>query len=273
MSSEYSLNIDEIRACLDRSGYLMESRLVRALSGADFFVEPNVAHKDPRTGKSREVDLVAEDASLSFHPMMCVKTTFVVEAVNNRFPFVLLTERPSTPGSNFENYIKVGWSEAVQPFFSKFDLYGEKKADWENLFSQYCVLSKKNSKDELMASHPDDIYGSFLKLAEYTENEMKGFADWQGAERYWRMFFWQPMLVVSGQLVTVMLGEDGTPQLRETPMGRLEFNWHDVDAPQTTVIEVVREDYFLERVKAIRAHDADIETRMHDYRIGFEAAL
>jgi hypothetical protein len=160
MPQEPPLTLDQVRACLDRSGYLLESRLVRALSNAYFFVEPNVAHKDPRTGKSRELDLIAEDSGRTDNPKTCVKTTLVVEAVNNRFPFVVLTERPSSPNADFENYVKFAYTPEPSPFLHSFHIYDEKKADWLNLFSQYCVLTKKSSKDELMASHPDDIYGS-----------------------------------------------------------------------------------------------------------------
>ena len=46
MPAEQPIPIDVIRESLERSGYLMKSRVVRALTAADFFVEPNVTHKD-----------------------------------------------------------------------------------------------------------------------------------------------------------------------------------------------------------------------------------
>ena len=80
----------------------MESRLVRSLTEQGYFVEPNQVLRDPRTGKSREIDLVTEYYSYnSERPKVCVKTHFVVEAINNRFPFVLTTERPYTPNARF----------------------------------------------------------------------------------------------------------------------------------------------------------------------------
>ena len=114
MLSESAISIEDVRECLERSGYLMESRLVRSLCDANFFVEPNVAHKDPRTGKSREIDLIAEDGGRAFHPKTCVKTQLIVEAVNNRLPVVLLTERPSSPNADFENYLKFGCTPEVK---------------------------------------------------------------------------------------------------------------------------------------------------------------
>ena len=268
MYAEPPIPLDAVRDALERSGYLMESRLVRILTAADFFVEPNVSHKDPRTGKAREIDLTAESASGSFRRGVCVKTTFVIEAVNNRFPIVLLTERPSSPNADFESYVKFGTSPNPCPFLDEIQIYDEKGADWNNLFSQFCALSKKSGKEELMASHPDDIYSSLLKAAEYTEDQVAEFEAWTENEtgKYWRLFVWHPMLVVSGQLLTAKFSPEGTVLLQEVQIARLEFNWHDGDSRKTTVIEVVREDFLLQRLDAIRAQDDSLEERIHDLK-------
>src|SRR5882724_5884525 len=215
--------LEKVRECLERSGYLLESRLVRSLTDQGYFVEPNQVLRDPRTGKSREIDLVAEYYSYNrVRRNVCVKTHFVVEAINNRFPFVLTTERPSTPNADFESYIKFAATPEPNPFIGELDLYEEKQADWENLFSQYCLLTKKKSDKEFMASHPDDVYGSLLKLSEYVEDAVDIWNSRDGLEddKFWRLFFWQPMLVLSGQLVSVRLREDGAAELQEVSMGR-----------------------------------------------------
>lgn len=268
MYAEPPIPLDAVRDALERSGYLMESRLVRLLTAADFFVEPNVSHKDPRTGKAREIDMTAESSSGSFRRGVCVKTTFVIEAVNNRFPIVLLTERPSSPNADFESYVKFGTSPNPCPFLNEIHIYDEKGADWNNLFSQFCALSKKSGKEELMASHPDDIYSSLLKAAEYTEDQVAEFEAWTENEtgKYWRLFVWHPMLVVSGQLLTAKFSPEGTVLLQEVQIARLEFNWHDGDSRKATVIEVVREDFLLQRLDAIRAQDDSLEERIHDLK-------
>lgn len=263
------VTLDEVRECLERSGYLLESRLVRSLTRHGYFVEPNQIVRDPRTGKAREIDLIAEYDH--FNPerrKVFVKTNFVVEAINNKFPFVLLTERPSTPMADFESYIKFACTPEPNPFIDKFDIYEEKGADWENLFSQYCAITMKRGDKELMASHPDDVYASLLKLAEYVEDQLAVWATREGLEHdeYWRMFFWQPMLVLSGQLVSAHLQEDGTTELRETSIGRLEFNWHAEDENRTTVIEVLTEEFFLERLAAVVEKDDELEGKLHILR-------
>ena len=267
MHKDY-VSLEKIRECLDRSGYLMESRLVRSLTEQGYFVEPNQVLRDPRTGKSREIDLVAEYYSYNRErPKVCVKTHFVVEAINNRFPFVLTTERPYTPNADFESYIKFAATPEPNSFISELDLYDEKHADWENLFSQYCLLTKKKSDKEFMASHTDDVYGALLKLSEYVEHAL---AIWASRDRpdakYWRLFFWQPMLVLSGQLIRMQLRDDDTPELQEVSMGRLEFNWHDDDQPRTTVIEVVTEQFLLKRLATIVEKDDELAEKVHALR-------
>lgn len=269
MSSEH-ISLEKIGECLDRSGYLLESRLVRSLTDQGYFVEPNQIVRDRRTGKGREIDLVAEYFRYNpKRPKTCVKTYFVVEAINNKFPFVLLTERPNSPGADFENYIKFICTPEPNPFTAHLDIYENKGADWKNLFSQYCVITEKGSgKKELMATHPDDVYSSLLKLSEYVEDQIYSWTTGDLLERteFWRMFFWQPMLVLSGQLVSAHLLENGTTQLRETTMGRLEFNWHDDDQHRTTVIEVLTEEYFLKRLTIMIEKDDELEGKVYALR-------
>lgn len=266
---EDNIPLDEVRECLERSGYLLESRLVRALSKQGYFVEPNQVVLDPRTNKSREIDLVAE----RFHyapefPKVVTITHFVIEALNNKLPFVLTTPRPYSPAADIESYLKYVCTPHDNPFEEAIDICEEKGAFKDNLFSQYCALSRKNNSKELMASHPDDVYGSLLKMSEYVESQM---VEWGSrghlqADGYWRWLFWQPMLVLGGQLVEVNLSEDGSPTLKETAVGRLEFNWHAGDQRKTTVIEVITEEYFLNRLDAVVQKDCEIAGKMFQIR-------
>ena len=271
MPAEPPIPIDDIRESLERSGYLMKSRVVRALAAADFFVEPNVTHKDNH-GKARGIDLTAETAGGLNRRGVCVKTTFVIQTINNAYPIVLLTERPSTPNADFESYIKFGTSPVPCPFLDQIQPYEERAADWHNLFSEICALSKLHGQDEFTACQPDDIYSSLLKASQYTEDEVGAFNGWITEEtgRYWRLFFWHPMVVVSGQLLTAKVTADGAVQLQEVPLARLEFNWHDGEDRKTTVVEVIREDFLLERLDSIRVQDDTIEARIHTIKLKHE---
>jgi hypothetical protein len=262
-----TISAEKIEECLERSGYLMESRLVKTLSTRGFFVEPNQVICDPRTGKSREIDLVAEYYRYNpERPKICVKTYFVVEAINNRFPFVLMTQRPWSPNADLENYIKYICTPEPNDFTAEIDLYEEKGVDYNDLYSQYCVLTKKSNSRDLMATHPDDVYGSLLKLSEYVEDEMEPWNSRGDLEHddYWRLFFWNPML--SGQLVMANPDEDGKIQVKGIPMGRLEFSWHADGQPRTTVIEVVTEDHFYERLAVVVKKDDEMEAKIDKIR-------
>ncbi len=246
----------------------MKSRVVRALAEENFFVEPNVTHKVPH-GTSRGIDLTAEVAGGLNHRGVCVKTTFVIQALNNAYPIVLLTERPSTPNADFESYIKFGTSPNPCPFHDQVHIYDERAANWHNLFAEICALDKPHGQDEFTARQSDEIYSSLLNASRYTEDELSSFNEWVAEEtgRYWRLFFWHPILVVSGQLLTAKVMEGGAVQLHEVPLARLEFNWHDGEDRKTTVVEVVREDFLLERLDSIRVQDDAIEARIHAIKL------
>jgi hypothetical protein len=223
-----SPSIDEIRQCLDRSGYFLESRLVHSLTQRNYFVEPNQVVRDPRTGKSREIDLIAERYRYSKeYPNASVITHFVIEAVNNKYAFILTTERPSSPGADFEGYVQFACTPNPNPFLKEIDIYEEKGprcgSHWKNVFAQYCVLSKNNNASELMASHPDDVYGSLLKPSEYVDGAKSRFESRELNDDYWRLWFWHLMLVLNGQLVTVRMGGDDTPKLEESDTGLLDL--------------------------------------------------
>lgn len=274
MTTNDQITIDVIRKSLERSGYLMKSRIVSALDASDYFVEPNVSHKGTE-GQQRAIDITAEARSRVHRPGICVKTTFVIQTVNNAYPIVLFTERPSTPNADFESYLKFGTSPDPCPFHHKVHPYEERAADWRNLFSELCMLAKEQDQEELVAGPSVEVHSSILRACEHTEQEVESFHEWTSGEagRYWRLFFWHPVLVVSGQLLTAKVGADGAVQLQEVPLARLEVNWHDGDERRTTVVEVIREDFLLERLEVLRTQDDAIEERIHAFRLSPESGV
>ena len=96
----------EMQEALLRSGYLMEGRLVKMLDGLELFVESNNSYLDEKSGISREIDLIAETGRFDTpREKVCVKTTFVIEAINNLYPVVLLTEQTWSPNAQQDEYI------------------------------------------------------------------------------------------------------------------------------------------------------------------------
>lgn len=262
----------EITECLRRSGYLLESRLVRSMAEAGFFVEPNVSILDARTGKSREIDVLAE--YYEHDPerrQVSVKTYFAIEAVNNNLPFVLMTPHPGSPNDVFEEYLRYGVTPDPSPFLDSIDLYDEKGGD-NPRYTQYCGLSRKRANDDLMASHLDDIYTSLLKLAEFTEARHEEFEnhEWRSDDPFWRLVFWQGILVVGGDLVTAIEDENGDLAVAEVESGTLIFNFHVHDEPRSTLVHVVREPHMFQFINSVVAVDRGLTLRLHDIRSAAE---
>lgn len=139
----------EVLSCLERSGYLLESRIVRNLVAHGFFVEPNQSVLDPRTGKSREIDIVAEhfDWDSPRHEIR-VKSSFVIEASNNKLPIVLLAERPKSPVlATYESYLKFGCSPEPFPYYSELGCFEDRLQTDGRVYSQFCAISEKKVRD------------------------------------------------------------------------------------------------------------------------------
>jgi hypothetical protein len=258
----------QILECLNRSGYLLESRLVRRLSEDQFFVEPNIAVVDPRTGKTRELDLVAEYFDpVNAQPDVSVTTHFAIEAINNPLPLVLMTEHPWSPNENPEDYLRYG-TMPIPSLTNAFDLYSERVGTETIKYSQYCALSRKREKDELMASHPDDLYSSLLKLSEFVEYGVTEFdnREWFDGHLFWRLWFWEPVLVLGGDLLVAKETSDGTIDVEEVDYAALIFNFHIAEEPKTVVIRVLRERHLLPFLKSVIAVDNSLEARIHEMR-------
>jgi hypothetical protein len=149
---------------LMRSGYTLESRIINKLVQRNFFVEPNQRVLDPRTGKSREIDLIAElfeydPESPAAKHRVHVSTYFVCEAKNNPYPVALLTELPFSPGlSTWESMY-----EGKTGFFSDNNLetsFYDFLTKEQKIYTQYCSFRPKkgDNESEWMAWHPDDFY-------------------------------------------------------------------------------------------------------------------
>jgi len=260
---------DEILVCLQRSGYLLESRLIRTLSSEHFFVEPNIAALDPRTGKTREIDLAVEffDSESARHGIS-VKTRFAIEAVSNDLPLVLMTPHPDPRTEDFESYLKYGTTPDPCPLLDEADLYEVKPAFDMPHYSQFCCLSRKRKDDALMASHSEDLYSSLQKLAEHIDQEVTQFAalTWPPEDRFWRLWFWEGVLVLGGDLLVASEQENGTISLTEVDQGALIFNFHASDQPRCALIQVVREPRLLSYLNASVSIDNEIALRLRALR-------
>lgn len=259
----------EMMECLRRSGYMLESTVVRNLNAAGFFVDSNQAVQDERTGKSRELDIVAE-----FHSYKpdrrgaWVRTTLVIEVVNNSYPFILVTPRPTSANCPIDDYVRYTCTPSEEdgnPFLKHVDILGLRGAvEWE-VHSQYCALTRKKANAELMACHPDDVHSSIQKTVEYSLDAIEGWS-LGVSDNYWRLFFWQPVLVLRGDLFLLKRTRDAKTRLRPAVSGKLEYNFHYRGRPETMVVDVVTEPHLLDLLSRYVSQDEICEEQIFKLR-------
>lgn len=187
-----------------RSGYVMESRIIHALVKRGFFVEPNQRIIDPVTGKSREIDIMAElwDSAHEMSPAstrVCVAVHFVCEAKNNPYPIVLLTELPLSPNLEIWDSLYQG----TTGFFKNNPLdpsYFDLMVGEQNPYTQYCSFKpKKNGKgSEWLAWHPEDFHDDLEKIVTYCRSEAKEIDEL--TDDYHRLFLYLPVVILAGDL-------------------------------------------------------------------------
>lgn len=194
---------NKMQAALMRSGYVMESRIVSRLTDSGYFVQPNQRIADPKTGKTREIDFIAEAwdinrADIIAAKKMSVLTRFVCEAKNNPNPVVVLTKVPYTPHLLLEECLREARTGNFRHATSSFlDLFlGEET----NAYSQYCSFKVNKSKagEEWVAWHPDDFYDDLEKIIAYCDQEVVTLSSLD--DGYDRLHLYLPVVVLGGDL-------------------------------------------------------------------------
>ena len=74
---------EEAKAALQRSGYLIESRIAALLEKDGYYIQANDAYVDPTTAKSRELDLFAMGANKLSRKDDFIFPVVLIECVNN----------------------------------------------------------------------------------------------------------------------------------------------------------------------------------------------
>jgi len=265
-------NENEIIEALKRSGYLLESEISKILAKAGFFVETNQVIEDPLTGKSREIDLIAEYYEHDERRTIskCVsKVHFVFEIKNNSAPIVLLTKFEHSP--NIEDWL--GLKECITiPKGIKYDLHD---AYWKRLvykekysiFTQYCSFQKKKENSELMALHPDNIHDGLSKICQYCEEAIGEREIEEMAGGYLRHFIYVPVLLIAEDLFELEYSEENNPKLKKVETSILVYNYHYKKQPSMAYIFIVTKKGFPDFMHSMIELENTIELEMIANRI------
>ena len=268
MKKSIKISEKEMLDALNRSGYLLEAEISRILAEAGFFIETNQVIDDPITGKSREIDLIAEyfnydEALSSFN--VAANVYYVFEIKNNLFPVILLTQFEFTPRIEDwtglkealtvpEGLIYEDWHEGFYEY-----LIRSKKPP---IYTQYCSFQKKKENDKLMALHPDNIHSGLAKITQYCEEMVKMYDtdliyENPNKDKYFRHFLFLPILLINDDLYE--LKKDG---LERVDSSILVYNYHYDKDPKMAYIFVVTKKGFPIFMKSMMELEDKVERRM-----------
>lgn len=268
MQREFEITKEEMLEALNRSGYLMESEIASMLSEFGFFIETNQVIEDKFTGKSREIDLLAEYYNYKkeySRYKTASKIKFVFEIKNNLFPIVLLTKWETSPNIEDWTGLKEALTVPKNINYDYFDSYYRPLIqDNKKIFTQYCSFQKKKANEELMALHPDVIHEGLSKITQYCEEMVKVYdkdllymSDSDYKDDYFRHFLFMPVLLINDELF-----ELNDKKLNQVDSSILVLNYHYQKEPKMAYIFVVTKKGFPKFIQQMTKLDEKVEQLM-----------
>jgi hypothetical protein len=275
-----NITLDEAKAALVRSGYLIEARIEKKLLSARYYVDSNDAYPDPVTGKSRELDLFAITGRRLGRNSDCVFNVLLIECVNNPEPLVLITKRV-TLGFLFHEVLRVAglpvrllagdghWISIQEAL----DLGTFHHYSTSRIATQFCSFTKKQSR-EWMALHEGPHFDSFQKLCDVVDyRQDQHFKSWKfGRQEPINIEFYYPVLVVQGDLLEARL--QGTSVVMKAAT-HLQFRRTVIrqSQPHEYQIDVVTERHFGRFLSSLNRELDTIVSRIKTRRPIFQRSI
>ena len=272
---EIKISENEMLEALERSGYILESAISKQLVTLGYEIESNFVTIDPITGNNREIDIFAQiyDESRSGGEKEALKliasTWFVMEIKNNNSPFVLLTEFEFKPDSRVHGGLKLVSTIPSDSSFIDYFGYPSFHIDISDrkrkIYTQYCSFSRKNQKNELMASHPDNLYSDILKIVNYCEEMVESWEDNDfnmSGDDYLRNFLYLPVLVINDDLFELNLLKRGGKRLTKVSYSKLAFGYRYKSEPKVAIVYIVTKEGLEDFLSMTRKMDMQVEEMM-----------
>jgi len=259
-----------MREAIERSGYLMEQRVLLVLEKADYYVESNPVYPDPITGKSREYDFSASAALRTFKEELdFVYIQLEGECINNVQPVVFFDRDPTIEFLFAEDIKRSGiplyfpYKKSPEDEISIIDhfQFDHFHHYCKGLYStQFCTFIQKSGKNkekgrEWMACHPDDLHGAFAKLIAATQYAVSGhYSSWSPPEdkdsEPLNLTFFYPVLIFAGDLYACSQRKG---MLRFNKSNHIQFRKPIpyAEHEETYQIDVIRESYLPSFLKII----------------------
>ena len=232
---------DEILEALLSTGFMLEYHTAQLLRKHDFYVDMNSAFPDPESGKSREIDIVAEimDDNIGVGCDINIALELIIECKNNSNPLLLIGEDDLGASRSYHSDIDIVSFDPLNTFkFSGDSLpsiqgrlgLNSIGVPGDRTFAGSQLLRMDRSKGKWQANN-SSLYDSFLyplaKSWKYrkgqwsSEHEDVGHGDDEFQEWEYPIFrYILPVIVTAGPVFKVDM-TSGTPEITEVDWARL----------------------------------------------------
>jgi hypothetical protein len=282
------INAEEMKDALKRSGYLLESRLLKILSDNEYTLYPNEVYPDPVTGKSREIDVFGlnsfhSEIKLDKELSIRVESNIIVECSNNPQPAVFFQRTDKKKFTifgkfRFNKIEQIPYGEEGGPGWEFDSFTTSEKSFHYNSFqrcTQYCsFLQKKKQSDgkkEWFATHPDGLHDVFNKLYDFVNHKSACDAEWIPESFYTKdvyVILYFPVVVLQNELFEV-LESDGEVSMTQVDHTIFEFTRYETDS-KSFLVDVVTEKYFPKYLDLLRI---DCEELMKVYAVYYKGKI
>jgi hypothetical protein len=209
-----AISEEEMKAALERSGYLLETRVETLISARPegFYVETNPTYRDSSTGKMREFDLYAmTGVGLGSSAPDFVFGVLLVECKKVDTPVVFFSQRSSV-AELYQHNVRVAGMPVKLRKRGRQEQWAS-LAEYLNLQSyhhycqgpfarQWCSFSKKKRDGQWMAHHPNR-FDEVDKLRDITNSYVDAhFKSWvKGAgHSSVNLELYYPVILIEGEL-------------------------------------------------------------------------
>jgi len=213
------IKMDEMKAAIIKSGYLMELDVTSVLTEAGFVTYMNDTYIDPDTGKHREIDISASLTGIIDESSLdSISARLFIECENNKQPIVLFKDQSSSSIFMIDrsydinilgNPSTIHVEDRSMSFHHFTDLLNNHHYSFINPSTQYCTFHlPKANKANWIASHSDKQHNTIHSLLIYLEQNISQDKEYYtntqlgkgGLNAYIDLVMYLPLIILGGPL-------------------------------------------------------------------------
>lgn len=264
-----SINDDDIKSAIQRSGYLLENRVLSRFICNGFRAEANhTILQNNDEGKYREIDVFASKIIdyliINANSNYTIYAHFLIECINNSQPLGLFENLGDIdkPASDWVYSLYNGDEEINEALFFVLQNSIEKiesKIESRLPSKQYCSFAKKksdNKRNEWMAYHPDDFHKTLLKLTDAIRIKQLEIRDkhYDIRPSFGRLEFFIPIIVLQNNLI--LINQKTELEIHSVNYQKLKRPFDEVDIKNIS-IDIIKEE-FVDKYIALKTDELAI---------------